>query len=256
MSDELLYLLPTGAGLFPGGRAGVRSPAPRPGPWVAAVADVGGRDRRPARRAADSGGRVPQRAHPPQDRRRLLRRSRRPCCRCCIRTIWRRFPRRRSCDSACPRIRRSWCRGSRSHASRAWNRAIDGDPFRFRTCYPVTVWPVELTSAVDSAVGHPVAGDTLERQRRHARPGWSSPPLAGRRQSAPWRSSGCASSSTRRLSSPISSTKPSSTTASASSCPVTTNAGSTIPLDRTCIQQVGFERDEALVEYRRGPCRL
>ena len=89
---------------------------------------------------------------------------------------------------------------------------IDGEPYRFRTCYPVTVWPIELTKAGVQQVVLPASADTLEGagSRGHQ---------AGARvlrQKGTYRRIGlrdsCASSSMRRRRLPTSCMRPSSTT--------------------------------------------
>ena len=124
---------------------------------------------------------------------------------------------------------------------------IDGEPYRFRTCYPVTVWPIELTKAGVQQVVLPAPADTLEGERPRGH-------QAGARvlrQEGPDRRFGLRAAALLPQ------------CAASARLPVVRShlqqlAGrrrvgrrrraSPLVLDRGCIRPVGFERDEALVE--------
>ncbi len=89
---------------------------------------------------------------------------------------------------------------------------IDGEPYRFRTCYPVTVWPIELTKAGVHRSSIPLpATPWKENVRARIRLELAPYGQEGPHRSI-WRSNSCASSSMRRRSSLTSCMRRSSTT--------------------------------------------
>ena len=125
---------------------------------------------------------------------------------------------------------------------------IDGEPYRFRTCYPVTVWPIELTKAGVQRLSFPLPPTHWKENVRARSSGWSSRPTAERPPSAHSASSGCDSSSMRRRRSPTSCTRAIFNNSLGVVVSGDADKSARLVLDRHCIRPVGFERDEALVE--------
>ena len=116
--------------------------------------------RGPARRAPDRVVRVARGARPSQDRRRVPRDHASRSCRSSTRTTCAPCPRCRSSSSSLDPAQGKLLDGdTRSIGTRRSTRSRGRTPScRFRTCYPVTLWPIEVASARLDLGGLPDAG--------------------------------------------------------------------------------------------------